>query len=243
LPPKQLTTGSDEPSSRIVLGTLGLSLFDLIAGALIAVSALMGYHRGAVRELVGLFAFTLSAILALTFLPATSRVTASLFHPHWMAVAAAAILGFVVVYFALTLLARWLTAQIDRQALIGGLNRIAGLFVGTARALILLGLFALVFDRATPAALKPEWITSAFFYPLASSSGQLIAKLAPTDLRAFGHPGALLNGDDSPDTRETNPSGAASASPTPPPTVRHHRTRGYDQRSRDQLDSLVERTR
>ena len=225
------------------MGRFGLSLFDLIAGALIAVSALMGYQRGAVRELVGLFAFTLSAIVALTLLPVTSRLAASVFHPHWMAVVAAAIIGFAVIYFALTFIARWLTAQLHQQALIGGINRVAGLAIGTARALFVLGLFALVFDRATPDRLKPEWITSAFFYPLASSSGRLIAKVAPTGLRAFGHPGALLNGDDSPDTTETNQTGADSASPTPPQTARRHRARGYDQRSRDQLDSLVERTR
>ncbi len=219
-----------------------MSLFDLIAGALIAVSALMGYRRGAVRELVGLFAFSLSAIVALAVLPMSSRLAASVVHPHWIAVVAAAIIGFAVLYFALTFLARWLTGQLHQQAFLGGLNQVGGLAVGTARALILLGLFALLFDRATPGALKPDWITSAFFYPLASSSGRLIAEVAPTGLRAFGHPGALLNGDDSPDTTQSNQTGAASAS-VPPQAVGRHRARGYDQRSRDQLDSLVERTR
>ncbi len=225
------------------MGPIGLSLFDLIAGALIAVSALMGYQRGAVRELVGLFAFALSAIIALAVLPVTAHLAAGAFHPHWVAVAAALIVGFAVVYFGLTFVARWITAQLHQQALLGGVNRVAGLAMGAVRALILLGLFALVFERVTPGPLKPEWITSAFFYPLASSSGRLIAKIAPTGLRAFGHSGALLNGDDSPDTTETNKTGAASAPPAPPQSPRRHRGRGYDQRSRDQLDSLVERTR
>jgi membrane protein required for colicin V production len=196
-----------------------------------------------VRELVGFFAFSLAAFAALALLPVTAKLSAAVFHPHWMAVVAAAIIGFAVVYFGLTLIARWLTAQLHQQALLGSVNRVGGLAVGAVRALIILGLFALVFDRATPSALKPDWITSAFFYPLASSSGRIIAKLAPTGLRAFGHPGALLNGDDSPDTTETNQTGAVSASPPPPRTPRRHRGRGYDQRSRDQLDSLVERTR
>ncbi len=220
-----------------------MNLFDLIAGALIAVSALMGYQRGAVRELVGLVAFTVSALVALALLPVSSRLAGAVFHPHWVAIVAAAVISFCVLFFALTFVARWLTQQLHQTAILGGINRVGGLAVGAGRALIVLGLFALVFDRATPGPLKPEWITSAFFYPLASSSGQLIAEAAPTGLRAFGHPGALLNGDDSPDTTEPNQTGAAYATPDPPHPVRHHRARGYDQRSRDQLDSLVERTR
>jgi len=218
-----------------------LSLFDLIAGALIAVTALVGYQRGGVREIVGLFAFSLAVIVALQLLPYTTPAMVVFFHPRWVAVVAAIALGFAVAYVGVLLVSRWLSALLSRQPLLGGLNQVIGLVVGAVRAFVILGLFALVYDRAVPDRVKPHWVTGAFFYPLASASGRIIARLAPTDLGAFGRPNALLNGEDSPDTTRSDQTGAPAT--TPPTPQKRHRGAGYDRNSRNQIDDLVERTR
>jgi membrane protein required for colicin V production len=223
-----------------------LSLFDLIAGALIAVSALAGYRRGAVREVIGFFAFGLAVYVTLSLLPMTSAFAAVFFHPHWVAVASAVVAGFALVYLCVLILSRWVTWGLSQRPVLGGLNQALGLGVGGFRAIFLLGLFALLFDRATPDPLKPEWVTGAFFYPLASESGQLIGRLAPAGLRAIGRPSALLNGEHGPD--RTHPDRLADqpgASATTPPrsTRKRHHGVGYDQNSRTQIDDLVERTR
>ena len=236
-----------------------MTLFDLIALLVIAVSALFGFQRGAVRELVGLFAFAVSALTTLVMLPFTTKLFGSLLHAHWMAVAAGVIAGFAVVYLSLKILGHWVATQLHQQSILGGADRALGLGIGAVRALILLGLFALVFDRATPAFLKPDWITGAFLYPLSSASGRMIAKVAPTSLRAFGHPSTLLNGEESPDTtpdasadtsagptQDTTTTDQKQTAPAPaatPPRPTPRKGKGYDRRSRDQLDSLVERTR
>lgn len=230
-----------------------MTLFDLIAAGVIAISALLGFQRGAVRELVGLFAFGLSAIAALAALPITRPIAATFFHLTIVAVAVAVILGFAAVYVAFKLIGGWVASQLHQQSVLGGADRALGLGIGAARALILLGLFALVFDRATPTELKPSWISNAFLYPLASASGRLIGKLAPSGLKMFGHSGALLNGQDSPDTdqssdpEEPRETGAPPAPPPKTPPAPAHASprkgKGYDRRSRDQLDTLVERTR
>jgi membrane protein required for colicin V production len=229
-----------------------LSLFDLIAGALIVISALVGYQRGAVREVVGLCAFALSALATLALLPITTKIAGKVFHPHWVAMVAAVVVGFAVVYLAIMLLSRWVSSGLSRQTLLGGLNQAVGLCVGAARALVLLGLFALVFDRAIPEGLQPPWVTGAFFYPLAGESGRVMARLAPAGLGAIGHPGVLLNGEHSPDTTrpdttrpdttQTDQTGASATTSPPKPRTRH-RGAGYDQNSRTEIDDLVERTR
>ncbi len=230
-----------------------MTLFDLIALLVIAVSALLGFQRGAIREFVGLFAFGVSAAAALLLLPITSSFTAEFFHQHLVAVAVAVVAGFAVVYILFKWIGLWIAHQVRQQSVLGGADRALGLGIGALRALILLGLFALVFDRATPAALKPGWITGAFTYPLASASGRALGALAPAALRVLGHPSALLNGKkgpdtQSPDTQPTDESGPAATvppRPTPPRphAPRHDRGKGYDQRSRDQLNTLLERTR
>lgn len=224
-------------------GILGLSLFDLIAGALIAVCAVAGYRRGAVRELVGLFAFGLAVAAAFKLLPFTTPIARALFHVRWLTFAGALAIGFLVVWAVLHLLSGWLTARLHEQTVLGGANRALGLFVGAGRALFLLGLFTLVFDAVTPDAVKPPWVTSAFFYPLASASGRLIARLAPKTFRTIGHPGALLNDEDSPDTTRTDQTGAVETPAMQPAPPKRHGGKGYDRRSRDELDKLVESTR
>lgn len=222
-----------------------MSLFDLIAAAVIAISALMGFQRGAVREIVGLFAFGLSALATLAALPFTSKLAGQVFHPQLIALIAAVVVGFAVVYLGLKVIAQWIASQIHQQALLGGADRSLGLGIGAVRALVLIGLFTLVFDRATPAEMKPSWITDAFLYPLASASGRTLGALAPTGLRVLGNPASLLNRGEHPDTDPSE----TGATPTPtsktptPSRPKPRKGKGYDKRSRDQLDTLVERTR
>lgn len=223
-----------------------MTLFDLIALAVIAISALLGFQRGAVRELVGLFAFGVSAAATLLMLPFTRRLAGSFFHQPLIALTVAVILGFAVVYIGFKVVGSWIAGQVQQQAILGGADRALGLGIGAVRALILLGLFALVFDRATPAEMKPPWITNAFLYPLSSASGRLLGAFAPKGLRIIGNPASLLNGGEDPDKAQTEETGSQpETAPNPPLKTRPapHKGKGYDRRSRDQLDKLVERTR
>lgn len=221
-----------------------MSPFDLIVAAVIAVSALMGYQRGAVREIVGLVAFGVSALAALALLPVTVGIAGTVFHPHILAVGIAVVVGFAVVYLGLKLIGHLLATSMHKQALLGGADRSLGLFIGAVRALVLIGLFTLVFDRATPEGLKPPWITEAFFYPLGQVSGRAIAAIAPMGMKVLASPRRLLN-----DPNAPNDGAATGASETPLPvptrTVRTppHKGGGYNRSSRDSVDRLVERTR
>jgi len=53
-----------------------MTLFDLIAIAILVISALIGFQRGAVRELVTVFAFTLAALAALYMMPVARPIAA-----------------------------------------------------------------------------------------------------------------------------------------------------------------------
>ncbi len=227
-----------------------MTVFDLIALGVIAVSALSGLARGAVRELAGLFAFALSALATVAFLPATAPMARHFVHSGWLAAATAALITFVIVFIFLRVLAGTLTAGLDRGVL-GGANRFGGLIFGGLRGLLLLGLFALVFDKATPPSFKPRWIVDSAAYPLASAAGQTIAKVLPQGARAIGaftpNIGDAVNAQSGEEPQSGNTE-AYSEPPAPPrretpSSERAKRTNhGYTKRARDSVDALVERS-
>lgn len=217
-----------------------MSAYDLVAAAVIAISALMGYQRGAVREIVGLVAFGVSAVAALALLPVSVKVAGGVFHPHIVAVAAAVVAGFAVVYLGLKLLGQAIATSMHKQALLGGADRSLGLFIGAVRALVLIGLFTLVFDRATPETLKPRWVTDAFLYPLGQASARAIAAVAPVGMKMLTSPRSLPDAQNTPNDRSVAGS-EDGRPPAPKPSAR--KGKGYDKASRDRLDRLVEQTR
>jgi membrane protein required for colicin V production len=234
-----------------------MTLFDIIAAGVIGVSALIGFSRGAVRELVGLLAFAVSAFAAIFFLPLTGNIARALVHPALAATVLAVVGGFAVVYLGFKLIGHLLATRLHQETVLGGVDRALGLGIGAGRALIVLGLFALVFDRATPARLRPDWITGAFLYPLASASGRMLGSVAPAGLRAAGEGVApLLNGAVGEGARDTAPSeqkavDGQTATPSTNSLVKPSRaahksangTQGYGKHARDSVDALVEKTR
>jgi membrane protein required for colicin V production len=136
-----------------------LTQFDFIAGPLLLVSAIIGFTRGATRELMTVLAFLLAAILAIICLRFTAPLGRAMIDPDWAGVGIALLFVFGLAYIALRLLG----ATLERQV----------------RALVLLGGFSLLFNMATPPESAPRWVTSGVFYPLADASGRILKAFAP----------------------------------------------------------------
>lgn len=237
-----------------------MTLFDLIAVVILLVSGLVGFTRGAVRELVTVFAFTLAALAAVFVLPFSGPLARHALHPAWAGTAAAVVTVFIVAYIALRLIAAWITAHLRSQAVLGTADRIIGLGFGVIRALVVLGVFYLVFNLATPPELVPGWISRAKLYPVARASARMIQAVAPRGLKAAGRFGPALQRAVTEDsasgnlTVETGDSDAAPPSSSPDRAAgdtprrstrpnREHHGSSYDKRSRDDIDALVERSR
>jgi membrane protein required for colicin V production len=235
-----------------------VTLFDWIAIVILLVSGLVGFTRGAVRELITVFAFTLAALAALYLMPVAGPIARHALHPSWVANAAAIVAVFVVAYVALRVLGSWITARLHEQTALGALDRSIGLCFGVVRALVFLGVFYLVFNMATPAELVPPWISQGKLYPLARASARVVGAFAPRALKASSHIGPALEravtGDGQPEDLTAAPDAAvpeapAQAEPNRPNPARSvaekpaRKASGYDKRSRDDIDALVERSR
>ncbi len=236
-----------------------MTVFDLIAFAVIVWSAVSGANRGVVSELVGLFAVVLSAIATIAVLPATASIARHVMHSGWMSAVAAAIISFIVVFLFLRLLANTLTNSINKSFL-SGANRFGGLVFGALRGVLFLFLFALVFNRVTPQALKPGWITGALTFPLATDGGNVLQGFLPKKLDLTGGFGDRLTNsikDESVKSDEETPPNETTPStddppPAPSPLIRHSHPSserakpgepGYTKHARESVDSLVERSK
>lgn len=165
-----------------------MNLFDLVAGSTLVISALIGLSRGAVMEVVTLFAFTVAAALSVYLLPFTKPIAVQSVHPSWVANAVAVGASFLIAYIGLRLLGSGVSRAIRSQATLGTLDRTLGFAFGVVRALVAMGVVYLVFT-ATPFGHPPELMTSARLYPLARGSGRMLASIAPgglSELEGFG---------------------------------------------------------
>lgn len=162
-----------------------MTLFDVAALLVLVVSALVGLARGVVRELVSLFAFGLAAMAALFLLPITAPLARHMVHPSWAANAVAVAVIFLVAYVALRVMGSTVSAALHRQSTLGAMDRTVGLGFGIVRALVILGVFYLVFS-AVPSGFAPRWVSDGRLFPLARASGRALASIAPRGLQTMG---------------------------------------------------------
>jgi membrane protein required for colicin V production len=147
-----------------------VTFFDLVVLLLLGVSGLVGFVRGATREVVTVFAFLGGALVALFALRFTGPIARAAIDPDVAGLAAAWIVVFLAVYILLRVMGASLTKRIHQTKALGSVDRFAGIAVGLVRALVLIGVFHLVLHAATPAERLPAWLTGSAAYPLSSAA-------------------------------------------------------------------------
>ncbi|HVI32967.1 CvpA family protein [Phenylobacterium sp.] len=202
-----------------------MTQLDFIVLGLLAISAAVGFARGAAREIAALFALVAAALLAIFGLPVAAPIVREVVKPGWLGTAAALILVFVVSYVALRLIGAMVARRIQRTDLLGALDRSVGLLIGLARGLLVLGALYLMFNAATPKDLQPRWITEATTWPLARNMGNFLTALAPRGLDIAGRLGPAFD--------------KAIRDGTGDRTV----TDGYEAPQRSEPEDLVEKSR
>ncbi|HEY3694962.1 CvpA family protein [Phenylobacterium sp.] len=202
-----------------------MTQFDYIVIAVLAISAIFGFIRGAAREVVTVLAFLLAAMAAMFGLRFAGPVARAAINPDWAGNVAAVVVVFLAVYITLRLLGAGLVRRVKDAEVLGTLDRSIGLGFGLVRALVLLGALNLAFNAATPPERVPAWISGAKLYPLTTASGRLLAAFAPKGMDLAGRlkPAFAKAADDG--------GGDSKAAG------------GYDARDRREIDDLVEKTR
>ncbi len=208
-----------------------MTLFDFIVVLVLLVSGAIGFMRGAAREIVTVLAFIIAVVVAVVGLRISGPLARHAIHPNVIANAVAILVVFAAVYILLRALGLNLAQRIQHTEALGVFDRTIGVGFGLVRGLVLLGMFYVIFNAATPAERVPHWIKDAAFYPLSGAAGHMLMTLAPEGSVVANKVGPVL---------EQAVKDGGSDGLKPPPSSEGP---GYDEQSRKSVDDLVEKTR
>jgi membrane protein required for colicin V production len=206
-----------------------LTLFDIIAVLILGVSVLVGFARGALREVATVISFVLAVIIAIFALRLTGPLARAAVHPAWAATGVALVVVFLAAYIAFRVLASNLMRSVHNVRALGTLDRIVGAGFGLVRGLVVLGIFYLAFNLAPPPMGTPAWIANAKLYPLAHACADALRTLAPR--------GSALAGKLTPTLANAVREGADSSD------VGQSSQSGYDAAAEKGLDDVARKTR
>ena len=208
-----------------------MTLFDFLAVLVILVSGAVGFIRGAAREVLTVLAFVIAVAIAVFGLRISGPFARHAIHPAVLANAAAIVVVFAVAYILIRIAGGGLTRKIQDARALSLVDRVMGVAIGLVRALIMLGVFYLIFNWVTPAERTPAWIKDAALYPVSRTAGHVLMTLAPQGVVVADKVGPALENA----VRE----GSSDAAPAPPAG----KGKSYDEGSRKTVDDLVEKTR
>jgi len=165
---------------------LGVTWFDFIALAVLALSGVMAFARGLIREVFSIIAFIGAAIAGVffsgMFRPWIENFTALEGGP---ARVAAGVVIFLVVFIALTVVTSTVAKTAHQSHEIGSFDRAAGLAFGLLRGVLVVALFVLLMRNTTdsaqeaPQASMPEAIVNARTYPIYEGAAVLLERILP----------------------------------------------------------------
>lgn len=163
-----------------------MPIFDVIAGLILIVSGATGFVRGAVREMVTVIAFAAAAALALIGLRYSGPLFRRMMDPDWLATTVAVIVVFVLVYLVLRLIGAAMTKSLHGSQALGLADRVIGLGFGLIRALVILGVFHMLFTAALMGGPAPAWTEKSKIYPISAASARVLRVFAPKGSQLAG---------------------------------------------------------
>ena len=221
-----------------------MTLFDAIAGAVLLLSAISGFMRGATRELTSFLALVIAAAIAIFALRFTAPMARDVINPEWAGTAVALVGVFLFFYILLRIFGGRLTEKVKAMQSVGIFDRTVGLGFGVVRALVILGAFNMLFHMATPPEREPKWVTGSVLYPVTEGSAGVLRKLLPEGMAMAGKIGPVIK-----DAVDEGASTKADKPKTRRPEARATKERevppaeGYEDSDRKAVDELVEKSR
>lgn len=156
---------------------------DGIVLAVLALSALIAFFRGLVREVLGVGAWVGAALFAIAILPGLRPLATASIQPAWLAELIAIGAAFLLALVVLKLLIAWFANRV-RNSVVGGLDRALGMVFGLARGAFLVVLAYIVGGLFLPSVERwPEPVREARTLPVVADAAALLVAQLPPEYR------------------------------------------------------------
>jgi membrane protein required for colicin V production len=153
--------------------------FDVVILAVVAISAILAFARGFVREALSMAAMGIAILAVLWGFPIMREPMRGVIETGWVADAATIGIIFVLVYIAVRVATGRIHEWVHDSEPLGILDRTAGLLFGVARGFALLAMVALVVTSVAPPSMLPKSFKEAQFYPVVMLTADALKHLAP----------------------------------------------------------------
>ena len=114
-----------------------MNFFDWIIIAVIAFFSIRSIFRGAAREISSLLALMLAGFVACRYYPALVWFLHPYISPRWAQNTVSFLALFLAVYLVVNIMG-WLVSKLLKKIRLGAIDKIAGAFVGAAKAYIII---------------------------------------------------------------------------------------------------------
>jgi membrane protein required for colicin V production len=203
----------------------------------LAVSAVLAFMRGFVREMLHILAWIGATLVAVYGFSLLQPVMKKYLQPDLLANLVAAGGLFVLSLIVLIFVAASIAKKV-KESDIGAVDRSLGFIFGLARGLLILALAYLVLVQFLPPKRKdqPEWVTASRGLPYVRAGATYLTKLAPELFES-----ALKTIDEAGDAAGTMiKKGSVKATEQPAAEAEPDKQTGYPEAPRQQMDRLIE---
>lgn len=153
--------------------------FDIVILLVVAVSALLAFARGFVREALSMAAMFIAILAVLWGSPLLRPPMREIIETGWIADAVTIGVIFILVYIAVRVATGRIHEWVHDSEPLGILDRTAGLLFGVARGFALMAVAALVVTSVAPPSMLPKSLKDAQFYPVVMLTADALKHLAP----------------------------------------------------------------
>ena len=161
-----------------MIENLPINLTDLLVIAVIAISALLAFVRGLVREVLSVAAWAMAVLATFYGLPLAKPFLREYISFTLLADVITGVSIFLATLIICSAISHFLSRNV-RDSTFGALDRSLGLLFGAARGAVLLSLGYLLMAWAIPEDERPDWITEARSLPLVVAGADWLQSAMP----------------------------------------------------------------
>lgn len=161
------------------------NLFDTVVIVIIALSALLSFFRGFVREVLSLGAWVGASIITVYTFPDVALLIEPQIKNPTISSGLAAMGVFVFALMGISIFNALLMRLFKKGKDIGMLDNGLGLVFGVFRACLLVSLGYFIFSFFKPESDYPEWLAEAQTRPYVEAGATMIARVAPKYLSSM----------------------------------------------------------